>query len=99
MGRFNSCYRFPFEWSNLLGYLIAFAIEYLESILVHLSTLCFMSFIAGSFMMLISMTKDLKGDVTSINELPNPKENRLELLKKISAFIQYHSDAKQLCDQ
>lgn len=48
--------------------------------------------------MMISLSEDVEIELISVNEAAKLKNNEIEILKKLSEFIQFHSDAKQLSD-
>lgn len=58
---------------------------------------CHTSFIASSCWMMISLTKDLKEELHAINEIvKNEMNDVVELPKRLSEFVRFHSNAKQL---
>lgn len=58
-----------------------------------LTSSCNISFLAGSCFMLIALTEDLKKDLLTFNDAEN---KRWKIKNKIYAFIEFHSDVKQL---
>lgn len=55
---------------------------------------CHTSFIGGSCWMLISLTEDLKEDLITFNSFTMDTESdKLELRKKLSQYILYHTKA------
>lgn len=61
---------------------------------IHVAT-CNTGFIGGSCWMLSSLTKDLKTELNTLNLIAIDKYGRLELYKKLSGYVQYHTMAKQ----
>lgn len=47
------------------------------------------------FMLGISFTKDIKNDLMLLNDCAKKKKNRLQSLKQLSDFIEFHSITKQ----
>lgn len=88
--------RFPFDWRNPIGYMIAFAIEYLSFFCVVRVAVCLTTFIPGTFWILISITDDLKCDFNTVNELAKSEGSRLQITEKFYELISFQSDAKQL---
>ena len=88
--------RFPFDDKNLLGYSIAFVLEYVMLAYLIFFIMCIISFGIGSYYLVISLTNDLKGQLDLINEHLQTKRNRLQAIKEMYEFIQFDSDTKQL---
>lgn len=59
---------------------------------------CFVSFALGSFLLAITLCKDVIGDLTYVNDDIKIKgeKSKIDILKKLSESIDLHSDAKQL---
>lgn len=94
---FSLNYRFPFDYRNIKGYLIAFTLEYIAFFFIVLIAICQTSFIPGSFWMLISLTQDVKNDLQLFNNFARSKNShRSEILRKFYEVISFQSDANQL---
>lgn len=88
-------YRFPFEVKNPCGYTIAVTLEYIFTINVLFIVLCLLSFAFGTCLTLISLAKDIKYEMHSLNENASAKDGQLKIVKQFSELIDIHSDAKQ----
>lgn len=88
-------HRFPFDWKNPAGYLLAFILVYI----LHLTTTHFTMFpisigIAG-FRFINALTKDVKNDVIAFRDRLKSEPNPMILAKQFFNFIQFHSDTKR----
>lgn len=93
---FDLFFRLPFDWKNPLGYLVAVAAtSIMASDPLHYMG-CFLFLFYGVYMFSISIVKDLKGQLHSINKLARGKKCRADMYKKLSKFIRLHADIKQL---
>lgn len=92
----NLFFNIPFDWKNPIGYLIAVILQ----LIVTLYSMCYMgSFLSlafGTFLFTISIAKDLKSILISINKRVNKKPKNSQLLKLLIKFHQLHTDLKQL---
>lgn len=84
--------RLPFDWKNPIGYLVAFSMEYLTTILILSVILCQTSFTVGTSLMLIALAKDIANDLHSINAF---KANQLKLTNALRDSIELQSNAKK----
>lgn len=87
--------RFPFDWKTLHGYLAAYTIEFAAIYYIVYIAFCHSSFFIGSCEILMAFAKDLKQQLHVLIEKPDQKQS--EFKKKLSEFVQFHCDAKQLC--
>lgn len=81
---------------NPFGYLTAFLVEYTAFWYVHCNIACMCCFGFGSFLLLITMIKDITDSIQSISDGVKRKANRPQAVEKISDFIEFHSTLKQL---
>lgn len=84
--------RLPFDWKNPIGYLAAFSMEYLTTILILSVILCQTNFTVGTSLMLIALAKDIANDLHSINAF---KANQLKLTNALRDSIELQSNAKK----
>lgn len=91
--------RFPFDTKNPVGYFVACSLQYMhlgyEFFL--LSNLTILGI--GSFIMALTIIKDLKRILRAINAECSKKRSkikRLEALRHIREYVQMHSAVKQL---
>ena len=87
---------FPFDSKNLIGYLIAVALEYLSDLHICFFVASIFSLAVGGFIFTFSMTEDIKNNLNSINQNIETDGTRSEFYKKFSRFVQLHSNAQQL---
>lgn len=88
--------RFPFDWKNPIGFLVATVFEYMTMTCEYTFVSCSFTFGFGNFFFIVSATQDLKNNLKSINELAVVQNNRRQTLKRISEFIRFHSSLKRL---
>ena len=92
---FQNC-RFPFDWKNPIGYLIACTLQFILLIyLFHAAAFC-VSIEIASYLLLISLTKDIKNTVYDMNSSQSDTKLRSTFLKQICEFVQFHANAKRL---
>lgn len=93
----NSPLRFPFDWKNPLGYLVAVILQYvaISYCLVFVFDVAF--FGIGYCLCFTSIiTKIVKKDLKIINENAASDTNRWLTINLIIEFIQSHSSLKRL---
>lgn len=89
-------YRFPFNSKQPLGYCVAFILQILSTMSLCSITAVCVAVGFGTFVLSISMTKDIKDDLILINKIAKSRKKRPQALKQFTELIQYHSNAKQL---
>lgn len=85
--------RYPFEWRNPIGYLIAIIQQYIVTYFCCYFSTLLLCVMIKSLWIFISMARDTKYILMTFNPL---NKNRIEILKRISEFTQLHSNAIQL---
>lgn len=89
--------RFPFDWKNPCGYLIAFTLQFTMLIGLYFYVACTFSFGIGIYMFGIALINDIKTNFHSINKSANStKNNQIRLFKLLSDAIRLDSIVKQL---
>lgn len=88
--------RFPFDTKNPIGFTIASAIEYFMCVNLTFFVMCIMVVAIGPSLALISITKDMKCCLKSLDNCARTKENHIKIIRQFNEFIQFHSNAKQL---
>lgn len=83
--------RFPIDLKNPFGYLIAFVLQYAAFWYVHCNIACMISIGFGSFLLLMTLIKDIKDDLHHITKSVKVKANRPQTYKKICDFIKFHA--------
>lgn len=88
--------RFPFNWKNPAGYLVAVTalLAWAAMPLLYIGCLGFLGF--GAFMFALTFVEDMKGELRLINEMAIDKRPQREIYEKFSAFIRIHANVKQL---
>lgn len=81
---------------NLIGYLIAFVLEYTMVSYVFHFIACIISLAIGSFVMLMGLINDLNDNLEMINENVKSNATHLQIACQLYSFVQFHSEAKQL---
>lgn len=89
-------WRYPFDWRNPFGYLIAAALEYLGHLVASITMASVVHFHIGSDVIFFWLTKDVKHDFTHINEKARAAESDRELINEFNALIPFHSNAIEL---
>lgn len=85
---------YPFDWRNPIGYLIVVIIQYFVILIILYGVMCLLIFQIETLSMVISMTKDIKHSLYSINKMA--KASRISIEQPFADIIKFHSNAKQL---
>lgn len=90
-------YRFPFDLQNPFGFAIAFSVIFV--ILFNLVFYMVIAFIfgIGIYLLVTTLTKDIKNDLNSFGDLVNTKPTPTVLAKQLFDAIEFHSIVKR-CD-
>lgn len=89
--------RFPFDWHNPIGYLIAVTVEYVIFGYECFIIACVLSFGIGAIWLIISVTKEIRHTLHSINDVG--QENKIksnELKRLFSEYFHTYAAIKQL---
>lgn len=99
-GKCGSACRFPFDWKNPWGFLLTaiitytlaqFALTYAAHLIAHG---------IGMNLFIVALIEDVKLSLFELNDgIKSGSMNRLQIHQKISDYIQFHCDAKQLRNQ
>lgn len=81
---------------NLYEYSFEFVIEYAGVYYLMLVAVALFSLSITSFLMIMSIVKDLRNELANLNVIDVSTENAIEIRKRISGFIQLHMYSKQL---
>lgn len=87
--------RFPFDWPNPMGFLAAFILIYIFQLNVMVLITYGICLEIGMYMLITSLTKDIKNDLFVLNEMIKLDPNPMELFKQLYDFIQFHSTVKR----
>lgn len=91
--------RFPFNWKNPYGYLIAFALQYIMVLNLHFFVACAVSTGIGIYLWASTFTLDIKNHIRIVNDivnLGNSDDNHLRLSKQLYETIEFFTVVKQL---
>lgn len=91
-----SIWRLPYDVQNPIGYTIGFFLQYIIFIHICLFNACIVSLSIGSYLSMAALTKDVKTELSWINERVRLRANRNKVRKEIFEFIEFHSKAKML---
>lgn len=90
--------RFPYDWRNPSGYLVAISIQYFLAFYPSRYVGCFLCFAFGAFMFSMATVEILKNELHAIDMMGSGRKTREKMLKSFSEFIRRHADAKQLSE-
>lgn len=85
--------RFPFDWHNPIGYIVAVVLQSTWGMYTLCVILYQTSFFIGSCWMLVSLAEDITCELQTVNQIDG---NPTEFTEKFMNFIQLYSDSKQL---
>lgn len=91
-------FRFPFDTKQPLAYSVASILQFLFTACISTITAVCVAVGLGTFLLAISLTKDIQNDFILINKNAKSKRKRGHALKQLSELIQYHASAKQLSE-
>ena len=86
----------PFDFKTPIGYLIAFALQYITIKYLYMFGAAIVSFEISIYLLITALIEDVKRNISSINELVKSKEKRRQMSEKLRDLIQFHSNVKQL---
>lgn len=92
------CNRFPFDYKNLVGYLIVVAIEFRITIVMLRFVACLTCTTLGAYITGVSLSKDVNGDLFVIDESVKINQPSVITLKQLSEFVRAHSNGKRLLE-
>lgn len=88
--------RFPFDWKNPLGYLVAVYLQHamIKYMFILISLLTSLG--SGAFMFCLTALDDITDCLKSVNGYAKTKGKQSKAIERIAQYIQLHSDIKQL---
>lgn len=92
----HSSSRFPFDTKSPIGFSAAMAILYVFTSNAMIIIKSFVLIGIATMPMLFPLTQDMKYDLNNIKSSLKDKTKRLKMFERLSQFIQFHSDTKQL---
>ena len=90
--------RFPFDWKSPVRFLIAIGIHYVMLLYAIMIGACVLALAIGSYLYIIALNKCMKESLNVINQTTHDKINRIGIGKRLSEFIELHSNVKELSD-
>lgn len=84
--------RFPFDLKNPIGYTLALILQYIMLMCMLYSVACLLSIGFGAYVLIITVTEDIKINMTTIHT----EETHLKIVGQFLDTIEIHSSAKQL---
>lgn len=91
--------RIPFDWKTPFGYVIAVAIQFFIVVKTLQCDGCLLSIALAGFTWAMSIGRDLKRILSSINENLMNQQPRYQIQKQLIEFIDLHSRLKELSVQ
>lgn len=88
-------FRLPFDWKNPSGFLIASILIFMLMLNTFMFMACELSTGIGTYVLVTSLTKDLKNNFSSFSQIVKSKSNAVKLMKQLIDLIQYHSTGKR----
>lgn len=88
--------RFPFDWKNPVGFLVAVIIQYILDLVGFAVVLGSLSFGVSVYLFTLSVNKDIRGILKTINRKAKSTQNQQNIIHRTRVYIQLHSDLKQL---
>lgn len=85
--------RFPFDWKNPFGYLIAVITEYMIVMSSVLTAGSALTCGIGFYLFIIAMSKNIKANLRSMDRKADRKR-RNHILKQLIEFLAFHSRVK-----
>lgn len=87
--------RFPFNWKNPCGYLIAFSLQYAGVYYLMVFACCFVNFFVEVSFILSSMIEDVKEDMRPL-QVENGKGTVEDFRQKLFDFMDLYSGIREL---
>lgn len=91
--------RFPFDWKNPTGFIMVII---LLSV-IHLHCIHFIvsaiAIGASDFLMVTTLTKEIKSDLFAFGKLIKSKPNPVDLFQKLFDILHFHSTVKRCMEE
>lgn len=87
--------RFPFNWENPIGFSIAFILVFIIQLNFTFFMVVGLSYGIGTYILIMSLTKDIKNDLIAFNIMAKSKSKPTELFKQLFDTIQFHGAVKR----
>lgn len=86
--------RLPFDWKNVIGYLIAVAIQVAMLLIVYGDIACIWTFVVSAFLFALTAARDLNLELTEINKNTKTKRTRWYVRAQLIELLQFYSRFK-----
>lgn len=88
-------FRYPFEWKNPVGYLVAYIIQYIGIGVMSFFVACCASAGVGFAVFVMLFTKDIKVNLKTVNKKAKSKGDHTQLLMDFCDVIEMHALTKK----
>ena len=82
-------FRFPFDWKNPIGYLIAVGLQLIMVFIALHYVACFLTLAIGSVMFSLSIAEDIKDSLIFIDESAKSKQSLPHMMKQLIELIRF----------
>lgn len=89
-------FRFPFDWKNPTGYLMAFILQCISMLYVNFLISTALCTGIGVYMYTTVFVKDIKNNLNTMNEMAQSKKQRSQLSNQLADTFRTHSNGKEL---
>ena len=88
----------PFEWRTPIGYIVAWAAQFVGCLAIMLACISYYGFIYASCWFFISIAQYITTDLTAVQsvKIHNGNENGAEMRERFYDIIKIYSNAKEL---
>lgn len=91
------CNRFPFDWKNPVGYLVAVAVQLHMTLIIVRYIECFLIFGLAGVLFGFSIANDIKNNLKQFNKIAKSKKSILpNIMEQLVALIHFDVDLRQL---
>lgn len=90
--------RLPSEWKTPVGYSIVLSIEFTGAYYINHIAACYISTLIASCYIIFNFCDDIKNEIHAFDNGIKFGENNVELMKRVSDFVEFHAAVKQLSD-
>lgn len=90
--------RFPVDWLQPLGFLVAVAVQCTIVAYFFLFVACMTCIGVESYIFAVSVTEDIKSLLKCMNRFSKPKKHQSKIKQQLFVYIRTHSTVKQLSD-
>lgn len=92
----NERNRFPFDWNNPFGYLIAVILQVAPLLISLHHVACLLSLALGAFLFTVTTEGFMKTDLKSIIKMANANKSESDIFEQLTSVVRTHGRLKQL---